>query len=323
MNNALKFSFFILILIGIVISRIALASPDNNDPHNCDNDPNKKDKVSIASGRSKITKGNFESSNYKLVDDIVDVCPNLACNIGSESGLENLEKIIRGEADAGIVPIDVASIHEYTTGMNTIIPLISLNLQTMHIIVMEDKNINTFRDLSRLKAKVGLWGSSKSSFKNVIKILKLDSIETKDYSKNNGINDGAEVLQFLKSGYIQAYVIMGAQPYNLIQNINNVKLIGLSAIDIQSLTYNGYHPIKINNLHYQNQGVTDKTNSISSRNTLFALNDPAKSNKLNELKECIKSNIKELQSNKHHPTWRNSEIDITSIPEWPPVSNSQ
>ena len=43
--------------------------------------------------------------------------------------------------------------------------------------------------------------------------------------------------------------------------------------------------------------------------------------KLKEFKDCIKHNIKEIQSKKHHPSW--NEIDINSISEWTRDLNSQ
>ena len=324
MNNDLNISFFILIIIiGTIISRLSLASPDYNNPNICTkDDPKNNDKISIASGRSEIdTEDDFESPNYELVDDIVRVCSDYACNIGSESGFANWDKIISYSAVAGIVPIDVAYNHHKDGGIEHVISVIPLNLQTMHIIVSyENKDINTFRDLSRNNVKVGLWGSANDSFKIIINILNIH-INDDNRVEYHGSDHGKDGFVDLKEGKIQAYIVMGAQPYNLVKNEKNVKLIGFSAIDIQNLTYNRYHPIKINGSHYQHHRVTDKTYSISSRNELFAMDNYYDIQKLKEFKDCIKHNIKEIQSKKHHPSW--NEIDINSISEWTRDLNSQ
>lgn len=223
--------------------------------------------------------------------------------------------------DIGFVPIDVAKIK---TKNEVISSLVSLNRQAMHIIVSRKENnkcggqIKSLRDLKG--RKVVVYGSSELAIPKISEILNLN---IKLYDKPIPDKDGHEqAKKLVLDGEVCAYIIMGAQPMDLVKELDKSKftLAKIDLVDIQVIKedkniWGAYYLETLNTYNdiINNDGKTSANiETISSKNEIFVSTNNRKEMQLNQLKECIRENLRNFKSDGH-----SSLSDVTNIePTW-------
>ena len=299
---------------------------------------NDKNQLSFDCGdhdnRIIIASGDKDSSYYKIVDDILEYCHDYACHYNIKSnnhysvktikpnntssvthgGFHNLELLKTNDADAGMVPLDVL-IDRGEEGQHyeNLKSLLALGQQAMHIIVLDNGNFKTLRDLKG--ETIGVWSSSIISFSIVNKIIHITDKIKSSYG------DKQEALDELKAGHISAFIAMAVPTAPWIKALNDneviYKIIGYNSLYILDIIdKKGYYQdIELDYSKLQNGKIVD---TISSESELLGNIDSIKKNKYSDFQKCVNDHLGSLKG--RHDSFNRDVKDVLK-PKWQPYQN--
>jgi TRAP-type uncharacterized transport system substrate-binding protein len=237
----------------------------------------------------------------------------------SGGSVDNIDKILANEVNAGIVQTDVLFFRAKTDDLSRVKTLVTLFPEEVHILALsanrkeggvmgmgaKEISVNTLSDLNG--RKVGSWGGSFVTAQ-VVRLQSEVAFSTVEFP------DQKSALAALTAGQVDAILAVGGAPLDWVKSLSRAyKLVDIREAFVGKLK-GIYKPAKVSYPNLGQSGVS--TVSTDSILVTREYKTPRFVESLSALRSCFRTNIEDLQEKPgNHAKWM--LVDPNTVPKWP------
>lgn len=258
----------------------------------------------------KIATGPLNKGYSKLFVDINKECGQTVplCEVLSDGGLDNLDKLSANEADLGIATVDVVNDRRSDENIASLLAVIPLNLNYLHVVVASNGipvsagrnwygakevkvvQISNFSDLRGMP--IAVVGSAQ------YQVRKLDQVLGFKMNIIDAATDAA-AFDMVKKGQVAAALTISGWPSGTVNVLKQADGLTLAKFDVTISA-----PYLVKPVNYKNMGVYN-VNSLAVPNVLVTRPfKGSKSQDVASLKRCIVSHLQDMQEGSFQPGWK-------------------
>lgn len=257
-----------------------------------------------------IGSGQKTGTNYPMVEDITRVCsgPKVRYNnVITDGAIDNLFRVHDDKkVQYGIVD-EAALVYQQGLDpkmMERIVMVFPFFSMEVHLAVNDNSSIRSLADLQGKRVYEGAESSSTWVSAQVIKGLTGLQWQGQSFSQT-------EAMSALKSGKVDAVLVVAGRPATLFTTASGIRLVPLSHPKLDSFGYYTKTMIPADG-SYPFQKSAVQTYKVNNLIVTYAFKNQYQA-EIREFVGCIARNIETLQKN-GHPKWRDvNPLDVDRI----------
>ena len=266
----------------------------------------------------KIATGSPKGTYHALFTNIAEKCGNEMAIVGvnTSGSLENLDKLTGKEVSAAFMQTDALFASAQGRDLGNVKTLVAFNKESVHVVAAAQSGLKTSGNMIGMGKQDIVFGTAEDL--NGYRVAAAGgSVVTAQLIKAQGqinwtivpVDSADAALAAVKSGQVQAAVLVGGQPLGNVKGLgNDYKLLGFrqSTVDLLKTVY------VADKLSYpklsQSAVSTIATEALLVTRTV---NTPERINALSNFRSCIYKNVPEWQdADGAHPAW--SQVDTNN-----------
>ena len=278
--------------------------------------------TSVQAQQVKVATGGPKGTYHALFANIADKCGEQMAmiEVPTDGSITNLDKLTGKEVGAAFVQTDVLFASAQGRDLGNIKTLVAFNKESVHVVAALASGLKTSGNAVGYGKQDIVFSTAEDLSGHKIAAAG-GSVVTAQLIKLQGqvnwtvipVADNGAALAAVKSGQVQAAVLVGGQPMPIIKDLTGgVKLLPFKPATVELLK-TVYSPQKLSYTKLSTNAVSSiATDALLVTRTV---NTPDRLAALGNLRACIGKNVPEWQdADGAHPAW--SEVDLANRGKW-------
>jgi uncharacterized protein len=278
--------------------------------------------VTAQAQQVKVATGGPKGTYHALFANIAEKCGEQMAmiEVPSSGSLENLDKLTGKEVGAAFMQTDALFASAQGRDLGNIKTLVAFNREAAHVVAMANSGLKTSGNMVGMNKQDIVFGTAEDL--NGYKIAAAGgSVITAQLVKLQGqvnwtivpAKDNDEAIAWLKSGQVQAVMMVGGQPFPLMKTLgSDMKLLSFKqgTVDLLKTVY------VADKLSYPKLSPT-AISTIATEALLVTrtYNTPDKIGDLAKLRKCVYDNIGAWKdADGAHPAWE--QVNAENKGKW-------
>lgn len=276
---------------------------------------------SVGAQSLKVSTGGSSGTYSKMFKELSGVCINQIpmAEMNSSGSMQNIDRIIGNEANAGFTQTDVMFYRARTEDLSNVKTLVSLHPEEVHLVALTSSKQSEGGTLGFGAKQVQLNSVSDLAGRTVVAAggsyitAQVIRLQTEINFNVLEVASAELALKAVQDGSAHAAVLVGGAPLPVVAQLDKTfKLLSFSEASMAKLK-NVYRPAKLN---YSKMGAAGV--STIATDALFVTKEYKTAKYvegLAKLRQCFTSNVAEMgETIGNHPSW--SKIDPKSPGKW-------
>ena len=277
--------------------------------------------VGVQAQQVKVATGGPKGTYHALFSNIAEKCGNemAMVEVPSSGSLENLDKLSGKEVGAAFMQTDALFASAQGRDLGNIKTLVAFNREAVHVVTLATSGLKS-GGVVGIGGKEAVFNTAEDLVGMKVAAAGGSMITTQLIKLQGQVNwtvvpakDNDEALALLKSGQVQAVVMVGGQPLGNVKALGSeFKLVGFKqgTVDLLKTVY------VADKLSYPKLSPS-AVSTIATEALLVTrtYNTPDKLSMLAGFRKCVYDNVGVFQdADGAHPAW--SQVDVANKGKW-------